>query len=212
MTTTQERLSAPFDPDVVSWRVGSTTKDKTKGMALAYIDARDVMERLDEVVGTENWQCHYTAMPNGTTCCNIGLFSAAGEWVWKANGAGATDVEGEKGAYSDAFKRAAVLWGVGRYLYGLKSPWVELEARGNTYIIKDSEYAKLRAVLTSATANTTAHGLELQLRFAASSGGVALGEAWQNMQPILRDLPQSERQKVVAAKDQLKAALSEDAA
>ena len=46
-----QRLSAPFPPDRVSWRIGSTTKDKTRGMALAYIDARDVMERLDNVVG-----------------------------------------------------------------------------------------------------------------------------------------------------------------
>ena len=53
------RLTAPFDPARVSWRVGSTNKDKTRGMALAYIDARDVMDRLDDVCGPEGWQRRY---------------------------------------------------------------------------------------------------------------------------------------------------------
>ena len=46
-------LKEPFDPRIVSWRVGSTSKDKTKAMALAYIDARDVMKRLDDVMGLD---------------------------------------------------------------------------------------------------------------------------------------------------------------
>src|SRR5690606_21618622 len=119
-------LAAPFPPDRVSWRVGSTTSDKSRGMALAYIDARDVMDRLDEVVGPGNWQCRYPHA-NGKTVCEIGINVAAGmaqvvdghastveRWVWKADGAGDTDVEAEKGAGSDAFKRAAVRWGIGR--------------------------------------------------------------------------------------------------
>lgn len=149
------RLAAPFPPDRVSWRVGATNKDKTKGMALAYIDARDVMERLDEVVGPGCWQNDYPHA-NGKTVCRIGILLARGVtlgsdywdgWVWKADGAGDTDHEAEKGALSDAFKRAAVRWGIGRYLYDLDSPWVAIEQRGKSYAIADSEYAKLRAVL-----------------------------------------------------------------
>ena len=49
-------LAAPFPADAISWRVGSTTGDKSKGMALAYIDARDVQARLDDVMGAD-WQC-----------------------------------------------------------------------------------------------------------------------------------------------------------
>jgi hypothetical protein len=139
------KLSAPFAPDQVSWRLGSTTKDKTRGMALAYIDARDVMGRLDEVCGVDGWQCRYPHA-GGMTVCEIGI-KCGGEWIWKADGAGATDVEAEKGSLSDAFKRAAVRWGIGRYLYDLHSPWVELEAKGNSHVIKDSEYAKLRRLL-----------------------------------------------------------------
>lgn len=139
-------LEKPFDPSQISWRVGATNGEKTKGIALAYIDARDVMERLDAVCGPENWQAIYTDAGNGKTCCQIGI-NVKGNWVWKSNGAGETDFEADKGAFSDAFKRAAVLWGVGRYLYGLDSPWVEIEARGKSYTIKQSEMPKLNAVL-----------------------------------------------------------------
>lgn len=139
------KLKAPFPPDRISWRVGSTNGDKTKGMALGYIDARDVMERLDDVCGPGGWQCSYPHA-NGKTVCAISI-KIGDEWVSKADGAGDTDFEAEKGALSDAFKRAAVRWGIGRYLYDLAAPWVAIEQRGKSYIIKESEYGRLRAVL-----------------------------------------------------------------
>lgn len=122
-------LKEPFDPKVVSWRVGATNGDKTKGIALAYIDARDVMKRLDDVMGAE-WQCRYPF----EGCCEIGL-RIGGEWVWRSNGAGETQVEAEKGQYSDAFKRAAVLWGIGRYLYYLPNVWADLKPQGKSYVL-----------------------------------------------------------------------------
>jgi hypothetical protein len=137
-----DKLSEPFPPSLVSWRVGSMNKDKNKGMALAYIDARDVMRRLDDVCGPAGWQARYPHA-NGKTICEIGI-KVDGEWVWKANGAGDTDIEAEKGAISDAFKRAAVMWGVGRYLYDLPSPWVAVNQFKQ---IEDAEYRKLEALL-----------------------------------------------------------------
>lgn len=145
--TLQQKLECPFPPHSVSWRVGTTNQKRvaretgdtkarpTKGQLLAYIDARDVMERLDRACGFDNWQCRYTLADSGLLVCEIGIRiahapSIEGEWIWRANGAGDTQVEAEKGKCSDAFKRAAVLWGVGRYLYGLSSPWVELDQYG----------------------------------------------------------------------------------
>ena len=46
-------------------------------------------------------------------------------------------MEKEKGQYSGAFKRAAVLWGVGRYLYDLPNAWVAIQQKGRSYIIPD---------------------------------------------------------------------------
>tara|TARA_R110000851_G_scaffold100482_1_gene216074 strand:- start:38 stop:496 length:459 start_codon:yes stop_codon:yes gene_type:complete len=126
METITDRLKNPFDPRVVHWRVGATNAKKnngvpTKGIALAYVNARDVMKRLDDVCG-DNWQVEYPF----AGCCRIGI-KIDNEWLWRSNGAGETDVEGEKGQFSDAFKRAAVLWGVGRYLYYLDNIWCDVD-------------------------------------------------------------------------------------
>lgn len=148
------KLCAPFPPEVVSWRVGSTNADKTRGLALAYIDARDVMRRLDEVCGPENWQRRYPWSDGKRLPCEIGI-RVNGEWIWKSDGAGETDVEAEKGAFSDSFKRAAVSWGIGRYLYDLESPWVALEPMGRSYKIAESEYPRLRALLAKSAPTKT---------------------------------------------------------
>ena len=158
-----ERLAAPFSPDAISWRVGSTNQDKTKGLALAYLDARDVMDRLDLVCGPDGWQNRYSHV-GGITVCELGVrvqvpgykadetmaltLVEPERWIWKADGAGASDIEAEKGALSDAFKRAAVRFGIGRYLYHLPSPWVELEPAGRSVRIKDSEHKKLEELLS----------------------------------------------------------------
>lgn len=123
-----DRLRMPFPTSAISWRVGSTSErdGKVYGLPLAYIDARDVMERLDDVVGPENWADRYPANHTTKTICALGI-RIDGEWVFKEDGAGDTDFEADKGALSDAFKRAAVRWGIGRYLYDLKSEWVEMD-------------------------------------------------------------------------------------
>ena len=99
------------------------------------------MERLDAVCGPEGWQCRYPHA-NSKTCCEIGILTEHG-WIWRSDGAGDTDFEGAKGAFSDAFKRAAVRFGIGRYLYDLPSEWVEIESRGRSYVIKQSALDKL---------------------------------------------------------------------
>jgi hypothetical protein len=119
-----KKLAAPFEPHKVHWRVGSTTKDKSRGLALCYLNARDVMDRLDEAIGSENWQDAYE-IHGARVICKLSL-RIGGEWVAKSDGAGDTVVEAEKGSISDAFKRAAVKWGIGRYLYNVAGPWVAL--------------------------------------------------------------------------------------
>jgi len=128
-TSITQQLKEPFDPQVIHWRVGATTGDKSKGIALAYLDARDVMKRLDDICG-DLWQVEYPF----DGCCRIGI-KIGDEWVWRSNGAGETNVEGEKGKFSDAFKRAGVLWGIGRYLYYLPNVWCELTPKGRTHVI-----------------------------------------------------------------------------
>ena len=122
------KLKEPFDPGLIHWRVGATTQDKKKGIALAYLNARDVTKRLDDVCGLD-WQCRYPF----EGCCEIGikmhsLDGLTSEWVWRANGAGETAIEAVKGQYSQGLVRTASTWGVGRYLYYLPNVWVELDS------------------------------------------------------------------------------------
>jgi hypothetical protein len=127
---TNDRLKRPFRASNVKWRIGAVSyhdeeKKKPKSaIALPYIDARDVMERLDEVFGLEGWQCIYSHAEDKTVCEIKVLVS--GVWITRAGGAGDTDIEAEKGALSDAFKRAAVLFGIGRYLYDMPTQWVDV--------------------------------------------------------------------------------------
>jgi hypothetical protein len=122
-----KRLADPFDPAAIEWRVGQVTKDGRRCYLLAYLTARHVMTRLDNVVGAENWQDDYQQGPDGGIMCRIGVRVTGGEWVWKTDGAENTAVEAVKGGYSGAFKRAAVKWGIGRYLYDLDTVWQQVE-------------------------------------------------------------------------------------
>jgi len=86
---------------------------------VAYVDARQVQDKLDDVVGAENWQTKYEAI-DGQLFCHLGIYNEdTHEWVWKSDTGTESMAEKEKGQVSDAFKRAAVQWGIGRFLYSL---------------------------------------------------------------------------------------------
>jgi hypothetical protein len=139
-----ERLSEPFHSSQIHWRVGSTTGDKSKGMALAYLDARDVMDRLDKVCGLHGWQSDHPWSDGKKLNCRIGI-KVGDEWIWKSDGAGETAVEGDKGAFSDALKRAAVSWDIGRYLYTCPNWWAELTPAGRSYKFNDAAIKELNS-------------------------------------------------------------------
>lgn len=148
-TELQLDLARPFAPDQTHWRCGPVSKKDPNNMKtkpLAYIDARDVMDRLDDVCGVAGWQCKYTHAINKTVC-DIGILIDGG-WLWKADGAGETDIEGDKGALSDAFKRAGVRWGIGRYLYGIDAHWVKIDQYKN---IEKDEFKGLSQLLPGGT-------------------------------------------------------------
>lgn len=108
------------------WRVQSFSKNKPSAQCVAYIDARDVQNLLDGVCGPENWQDKYSQVKN-TMVCSIGI-KCGDDWVWKSDGGTETEVEAEKGELSDSFKRAAVKWGIGRFLYDLDIQFVKSNA------------------------------------------------------------------------------------
>ena len=146
-----KRLRAPFPSKDVEWKIQVTTQEKSRGMAVAYLDARAVQKRLDETLGTFNWKNVYSLWHDNAQICGISIFlDDRNEWVTKFDGAENSDIEPIKGGLSDSFKRAASVWGIGRYLYELEAIWVEIEPRGKTFAIKQNQYAKLESEYNTA--------------------------------------------------------------
>lgn len=124
-----KKLQAPFPPGDIHWRVGQAGEynGKTWVKILAYIANRDVQNRLDSVVGCQNWRNEYREGSSGGTICGIGIWDdEKKEWIVKYDGAENTDIEAVKGGLSDAMKRAAVQWGIGRYLYDLGEAYADV--------------------------------------------------------------------------------------
>lgn len=120
----EKDLQEPFHPDEIEWRVGMAAKTGNSCTLLAYLTSRAVMDRLDKVFGAMGWQDKFSPGPDGGLMCNIGVWDESkSDWVWKADGAENTQIEAIKGGYSGARKRAAVVWGIGRYLYKLGTEW-----------------------------------------------------------------------------------------
>lgn len=147
-----EEFGKPFDASDVSWRLQYVDKTKCEGFAVPYLDARAIAERLDSVVGQNHWKDSYTPWHNCTVegkqrqsqLCTIYIYDdELKEWIGKTDGAEDSNIEPVKGGLSDAFKRAAVKWNIGRYLYGFEPVWVKAKQRGDSYVIDKSEDAKL---------------------------------------------------------------------
>jgi hypothetical protein len=127
-TEVMKKLQAPFTPDEIEWRVGSTNKDKTKGLALAYVTNRAIQNRLDDVFGCFNWSNQFKEWKGTSQICGISVYDEdKSQWVTKWDGADDSQTEAVKGGLSDSMKRAAYQWGIGRYLYNLPQTWVNLK-------------------------------------------------------------------------------------
>lgn len=124
-------LSKPFEYKDIEWRVGQAGEKQRGGVwakVLAYVTNRAIMQRLDDVVGPTRWKNEFKGAPEGDgVLCGISIYmdDKLG-WVTKWDGASNTDIEAIKGGLSNAMKRAAVQWGIGRYLYDLESGWADV--------------------------------------------------------------------------------------
>ncbi|HEU4754909.1 MAG TPA: Rad52/Rad22 family DNA repair protein [Armatimonadota bacterium] len=121
----QDALGAPFPDDEIEFLPRASSGGKALG--LPYIDARSVMRRLDAVVGPGNWSFDFDLLsPDGKMV--KGRLTVLGVTKCDA-GEGATEDEVLKSAVSDALKRCAVHFGIGRYLYYLPRVWAPYDAQ-----------------------------------------------------------------------------------
>ncbi|HAP1567968.1 TPA: recombinase [Escherichia coli] len=122
------KFDEPFSPEDIEWRIqqsGKTRDGKVWAMVLAYVTNRAIMKRLDDVCGKAGWRNEYRDIPNnGGVECGISI-KIDSEWVTKWDAAENTQVEAVKGGRSGAMKRAAVQWGIGRYLYNLEEGFAQ---------------------------------------------------------------------------------------
>ncbi len=109
-------LIAPLTAQEVEWRVQSQTKDGQKIIVVPYITNRCVMQRFDDQFGWAGWQNEIKEIEGGFLC-TITATLPGGELVKKTDGASRTGIEPVKGGISDAMKRCAVQFGLGRALY-----------------------------------------------------------------------------------------------
>jgi hypothetical protein len=131
------RLAEPFGRDEVEFKPGATKGNRA--LAMAYVDARVIQDRLDEVLGIDGWQDEYQVLEGGSVVCKLRC-RLGGEWVTKADvGSQSEQPDGGdrvKAAFSDALKRAAVKFGVGRYLYRQAPQWVDYDPQRRQFVRK----------------------------------------------------------------------------
>jgi hypothetical protein len=129
-----ERLAEPFDVRALKLKPGPgcNKTPNNNALGIVYVDARVIMDRLDAVMGVGGWRDEYDLLPSGQVICRLSL-KIGGEWVTKSDVGGQSeqpdDGDKMKAAFSDALKRAAVKFGVARYIYFLPAQWLPWDGR-----------------------------------------------------------------------------------
>lgn len=127
-------LAACFPPEDLKWKPIGLSKDRTRARVAPFLSNRAIMDRLDEVCGPENWQNEFKPGPAGGVLCGISIRvtrdGAPPEWITKWDGAENTDIQPVKGGMTASMRRAAVQWGIGRYIYRMPTIWAAVDREG----------------------------------------------------------------------------------
>ncbi len=130
-----QALAEPFEPQEVRFKPQVVSGNRA--MAIAYVDARVIQDRLDEVLGVAGWQDEYEVLPDGGVVCRLRLHLGE-QWITKMDVGGPSEQPDEgdrrKAAFSDALKCAAVKFGIGRYLYRLPAQWVDYDPQKRQFV------------------------------------------------------------------------------
>jgi hypothetical protein len=119
-------LTAPIQSNEIEWRVQQQTSTG-KLIIVPYINNRCVMQRFDAAFGPTNWTSEFREIGNGFICRLT--VTVDKKTVYREDGASKTNIEPEKGGISDAMKRAAVQFGLGRCLYDYPKVMIETDGK-----------------------------------------------------------------------------------
>lgn len=119
------------EPIPLKWRVQRAFPkgNPTHVIMTGYIDSRDVQDRLDDVCSPAKWMDEYQVI-NGNLYCGISI-EIDHKWITKWDVGVPSKTEREKGEASDAFKRAAVKWGINRVAYQVEQVKLPCKSYGN---------------------------------------------------------------------------------
>ena len=127
-----DRLTEPFAIEQIEIKPGATTKDKAKALALPYADRVAYLDRLDEVVGPQNWSVEYRQISENAVFCRLTILGVVREDVGechKTDRDGQPDENRATTAVAQSFKRACNTFGIGRYLNSLPQIWAEYDGQ-----------------------------------------------------------------------------------
>ena len=137
------KLNVATPKDEIKYRPGSTFNwaEKKYARMLAYVDARYIQDKLDEIVGIGNWSNQFHRDEKGILYCTITIKfirkDGSIDSVSKTDVGTESNVEQQKGEVSDSFKRCAVHFGLARDLYNLPDPKgfkYVAEMKGNKFL------------------------------------------------------------------------------
>lgn len=133
-----KELADPFPPELVRWRLQGKPAADGKARIVCYVDVRTVADRLNQVLGIDGWktQVNVTDQANGVAHCTLSVwFPTRSEWVSRDDVGSESEQKDPgdrtKAAVSDSIKRAAVHFGIGRYLYTIGTFRVPVDGNGN---------------------------------------------------------------------------------
>ena len=142
MEKTLKEIQASLKKEIpFKWRVQSFSKRKPQATCVAYIDSRDVQDTLD---ANCQWSDRYYSEA-GLLFCEITIYADGREYKRTDTGS-ESNVDKQKGHSSDAFKRAAVKFGVGRFLYSKKMQYLnanEVKTNSNYPYVIDNNRSQI---------------------------------------------------------------------
>ena len=137
-----EALAEPFSSVDVEWKPGALNHEKTKALALAYVESRAYIQRLNALAGGD-WSDEYQVYHLNdriAVICRLTISSTTrtgdGEClIASTNGNGEyVEANAVTTASAQAFKRACVKFGLGLYLYNLPQKWCDYDTKSRRII------------------------------------------------------------------------------
>ena len=116
-------LATPFELDALFWRAGALSRDKKRAQALPYAEPRIYEDRLNELAPGA-WGVTFKPWGENRIICELTIYDVTRSSTGEENDGFAPGTAAE----AQAFKRACVKFGLGRYIYDIPIEWVSFNA------------------------------------------------------------------------------------